>query len=60
MGIEITVINIIGFVILTCVFVGLEYFIKRKTKLNEILKTIPAAMFFSAILIIVWQVLDGS
>jgi hypothetical protein len=58
MGIEITAIDIIMFVILTCVFVGLEVFVKWEIKLNMILKTIPAAMFFSAILIITWQMLS--
>jgi hypothetical protein len=58
MGIEITVIDIIMFIILTLMFIGIEVFVKWEIKLNVILKTIPAAMFFSALLIITWYMLQ--
>lgn len=56
----ITITNIIAFILLTFMFVGIEVFVYWPAKLNRILKTIPAAMFFSAILIVVWRVLYNS
>jgi hypothetical protein len=53
----ITTVNIIAFILLTCIFVGFETFVYWPVKLNRILKTIPSAMFFSAILITVWYFL---
>lgn len=47
------VTNIIAFIILTLIFTGIEIFVKWEIKLIPI----PVAMFFSAILIAVWNVL---
>ena len=57
MTIELTLIDVIIFIILTSMFTFLEIFVKEETKLNKILKLIPIMMFPSAILIIVWNLL---
>ena len=55
-----TIENIIAFIILTCMFVGIECFVKWEIKLKEVLKLIPPSMIFSIILIVIWHFLHIS
>lgn len=58
MTIEITVIDIVWFIILIFMFIGLECLVNWKITFGMVLKLLPVSIFFSTILILVWNLLQ--